>query len=142
MAKAIVTYKVNERAAKLANVLVKHMVEHNNWFTSVKQHTSWVVQLGFEDRAREAYLEARGNLIKTRSRQCIFEGNLPDYIFQISYIYFTIIKNTVDMFQKCFPQQLMSACVKWAKENIDQFNVLLKRQLSSVEEGVMCGTSA
>ncbi|EDU41938.1 exocyst complex component exo84 [Pyrenophora tritici-repentis Pt-1C-BFP] len=152
MAKTIVTYKVNERAARLANVLVKHMVEHNNWFTSVKQHTSWVVQLGFEDRAREAYLEARGNLIKTRSRfvlhlphlalqsltcssQCIFEGNLPDYIFQISYIYFTIIKNTVDMFQKCFPQQLMSACVKWAKENIDQFNILLKRQLSSVEEG-------
>lgn len=39
------------------------------------------------------------------------------------------------MFQKCFPQQLMSACVKWAKENIDQFNILLKRQLSSVEEG-------
>ena len=39
------------------------------------------------------------------------------------------------MFQKCFPQQLMSACVKWAKEQIDQFNVLLKRQLSSVEEG-------
>ncbi|RMZ72604.1 exocyst complex component exo84 [Pyrenophora seminiperda CCB06] len=135
MAKTIVTYKVSERAAKLANVLVKHMVEHNNWFTSVKQHTSWVVQLGFEDRAREAYLEARSNLIKTRSRQCIFEGNLPDYIFQISYIYFTIIKNTVDMFQKCFPQQLMSACVKWAKESIDQFNILLKRQLSSVEEG-------
>jgi hypothetical protein len=39
------------------------------------------------------------------------------------------------MFQKCFPQQLMSACVKWAKEHIDQFNVLLKRQLSSVDEG-------
>ncbi|EUC36033.1 hypothetical protein COCCADRAFT_34465 [Bipolaris zeicola 26-R-13] len=135
MAKAIVTYKVNERAAKLANVLVKHMVEHNNWFSSVRQHVSWVVQLGFEDRAREDYLEARGNLIKTRSRQCVFEGNLPDYIFQISYIYFTIIKNTVDMFQRCFPQQLMSACVKWAKEHIDQFNVLLKRQLSSVEEG-------
>lgn len=68
MAKTIVTIKVNERAAKLANVLIKHMVEHNNWFTSVKQHVSWVVQLGFEDRAREAYLEARGNLIKSRSR--------------------------------------------------------------------------
>ena len=39
------------------------------------------------------------------------------------------------MFQKCFPQQLMSACVKWAKENVDQFNILLKRQLSSVDEG-------
>lgn len=28
----------------------------------------------------------------------------------------------------------MSACVKWAKEHVDQFNILLKRQLSSVEE--------
>ncbi|CBX93935.1 hypothetical protein IAQ61_003807 [Plenodomus lingam] len=134
MAKTIVTFKVDERAAKLANVLIKHMVEHNNWFTSVRQHVSWVIQLGFEDRAREAYLAARGDLIATRSRQCIFEGNLPDYIFQISYIYFTVIKNTVDMYQRCFPQPLMSACVKWAKEHIDQFNVLLKRQLSSVDE--------
>jgi hypothetical protein len=29
----------------------------------------------------------------------------------------------------------MSACVKWAKEHVDQFNLLLKRQLSSVDEG-------
>lgn len=29
----------------------------------------------------------------------------------------------------------MSACVKWAKEHVDAFNVLLIRQLSSVEEG-------
>ncbi|KAI8942675.1 hypothetical protein NX059_000725 [Plenodomus lindquistii] len=134
MAKTIVTFKVHERAARLANVLIKHMVEHNNWFTSVRQHVTWVVQLGFEDRAREAYLSARGDLIKTRARQCIFEGNLPDYIFQTSYIYFTVIKNTVDMYQKCFPQPLMSACVKWAKEHVDQFNILLKRQLSSVDE--------
>jgi hypothetical protein len=68
MAKAVVTIKVNERAAKLSNILVKQLVENNNWISSVKQHVGWVVRLGFEDRAREAYLEARGTLIKTRSR--------------------------------------------------------------------------
>ena len=68
------------------------------------------------------------------ARQCIFEGNLPDYIFQISYIYFLIIKNTVATFQTCFPQPLMSACVKWAKEHVDHFNLILNRQLSSVEK--------
>lgn len=32
----------------------------------------------------------------------------------------------------------MSACVKWAKEHVDHFNVILKRQLSSVDrEGEM-----
>ncbi|KAF2129475.1 hypothetical protein P153DRAFT_340353 [Dothidotthia symphoricarpi CBS 119687] len=133
--KVIATFKVNERATKLANLLIKQLIGHNNWISSVRQNVDWIIRLGFEDRAREAYLEARGNLIKSRSRQCIFEGNLPDYIFQTSYIYFLVIKNTVDMFQKCFPQPLMSACVKWAKEHIDQFNILLKRQLSSVDQG-------
>jgi len=30
---------------------------------------------------------------------------------------------------------MMSACVKWAKEQVDAFNVILARQLSSTEEG-------
>jgi hypothetical protein len=68
MAKAVVTFKVNERAAKLANILVKQLVENNNWISSVRQHVGWVVRLGYEDKAREAYLEARGNLIRARSR--------------------------------------------------------------------------
>lgn len=68
MAKAIVTFKVNERAAKLANVLIKQLVENNNWLSSVTQHVSWVIRLGFEDKAREAYLEARGNLMRARTR--------------------------------------------------------------------------
>lgn len=68
MAQGIVSFKVNERATKLASVLIKQLVENNNWMESVKKHVTWVVRLGFEDRAREAYLEARGNLIKTRSR--------------------------------------------------------------------------
>jgi hypothetical protein len=29
---------------------------------------NWLARLGFEDRAREAYLEARGNTIHKRSR--------------------------------------------------------------------------
>jgi hypothetical protein len=66
-------------------------------------------------------------------RQCIFEGNLNQYIWELSFVYFTIIKNTVSTFQQCFPPLLMSACVKWAKEQVDDFNTILARQLSSTE---------
>jgi exocyst complex component 8 len=34
----------------------------------------------------------------------------------------------------CFPPLLMSACVKWAKEQVDTFNVILARQLSSTPQ--------
>lgn len=30
---------------------------------------------------------------------------------------------------------MMSACVKWAKEQVDAFNIILARQLSSAERG-------
>ena len=66
-------------------------------------------------------------------RQCIFEGDLDSYIYQLSFIYFTSIKDTVLIYQACFPMSMMSACVKWAKEHVDQFNTLLRRQLSSVD---------
>lgn len=66
-------------------------------------------------------------------RQCIFEGNLQQYIWAVSFVYFTIIRNTVSTFQVCFPPLLMSACVKWAKEQVDAFNSILARQLSSTE---------
>ena len=68
MAKTIVTFKVNERAAKLANVLVRQLAKGNAWNGPINQHVTWVNRLGFEDRAREAYLEARSSLIKARSR--------------------------------------------------------------------------
>ena len=50
-------------------------------------------------------------------------------------MYFSIIRNTVSCFQSCFPPTVMSACVKWAKEEVEAFNAILERQLSSTEQG-------
>lgn len=68
-------------------------------------------------------------------RSCIFEGDLPLYIFQISFVYFSLIKNTISIYQQCFPSVMTSACIKWAKQHLDGFNALLTRQLSSVQRG-------
>lgn len=46
-----------------------------------------------------------------------------------------MIRKTIVDFQACFPPVMMSACVKWAKEQVDTFNVILTRQLSSTEPG-------
>lgn len=74
-------------------------------------------------------------MLTLTNRQCIFEGNLHQYIWEVSFVYFTIIRNTVSNFQACFPPLMMSTCVKWAKEQVDAFNTILERQLSSAERG-------
>jgi hypothetical protein len=68
VAQEIVTLKVNERAAKLASVLIRQLVESHSWMNSTKTYANWIIRLGFEDQAREAYLDARSEVIKKRAR--------------------------------------------------------------------------
>ncbi|KAI0852966.1 serine/threonine-protein phosphatase pp2a catalytic subunit [Daldinia vernicosa] len=138
IAQDFIDFKIEERCTKLAGLIIREVVDSHSQPLKTKRNVEWLNRLGFEDRARDAYLKARGDLIQKRSRQCIFQGDLHLYIWQISFVYFSIIKNTVSCFQSCFPQTMMSACVKWAKEVVDAFNVILARQLSSTErDGVV-----
>ncbi|RHZ48330.1 exocyst subunit EXO84 [Aspergillus thermomutatus] len=135
IAQEIINGKVDERAAKLASVLSRALAGTHSFLNATKTNVTWLTRLGFEDQAREAYLKARSDVISKRVRACVFEGDLPLYIFQVSYVYFTLIKNTISIYQQCFPPVMSSACIKWAKHHLDGFNALLTRQLSSVQRG-------
>ncbi|OJD17097.1 hypothetical protein AJ78_02798 [Emergomyces pasteurianus Ep9510] len=132
-AQDIILSKINERAAKLADTILRALVDTHSFLVATKTNVSWLSRLGFDDRAREAFLHTRTEVITKRARQCVFEGDLRLYIFQVSYVYFTLIKNTIAIYQQCFPAPMTSACIKWAKEHLDGFNAILARQLSSVE---------
>ncbi|KAL9005901.1 MAG: hypothetical protein Q9188_001363 [Gyalolechia gomerana] len=135
MAQDLITIKVDGRAKKLADFIVQRLTDTHSFPIATQKNIAWLVSLGFDDRARETFLKARSETITKRARQCIFEGDLRDYIYQVSFVYFTLMKNTISTYQQCFPPLMMSACVKWAKEHLDGFNVILSRQLSSVQKG-------
>lgn len=67
-------------------------------------------------------------------RQCADAGDLHQYLYQISYIYFTLIRNTIAIYQACFAPAMTSAAIKWAKEHVDEFNNLLARQISKLQK--------
>ncbi|KAK2606106.1 exocyst complex component exo84 [Conoideocrella luteorostrata] len=135
VAQDFINFKVEERAARLAGIIIRELESTHSAQSKTKVNVGWLTSLGFEDRAREAYLAARTGIIHKRARQCIFQGDLHLYIWQLSFVYFTTIHNTVQTFQGCFPPPMMSACVKWAKEEVEAFNRILSRQLSSTERG-------
>ncbi|KAL1877834.1 hypothetical protein VTK73DRAFT_8361 [Phialemonium thermophilum] len=135
IAQDFISFKVEERCSRLAILITRDLIDTHNEQGKTKRNVSWLTRLGFEDSARETYLEARNAVIQRRSRQCIFQGDLHLYIWELSFVYFFIIRNTVECFQSCFPPPMMSACVKWAKEEVEAFNAILTRQLSSAEEG-------
>lgn len=68
VAQDFIEFKVEERCSRLAALVTRELVNTHNLPGKTKQHVSWLTRLGFEDRAREAYLEARSSTIQKRSR--------------------------------------------------------------------------
>ncbi|KAJ5894859.1 hypothetical protein N7495_006550 [Penicillium taxi] len=135
IAQEVINVKVDGRATRLGGMLSRALVDTHSFPMKTKTNVIWLSRLGFEDQARETYLKTRSDVIAKRIRACVFEGDLPLYIFQISFVYFSLIKNTISIYQTCFPGVMSSSCIRWAKEHLDGFNALLSRQLSSVQRG-------
>jgi hypothetical protein len=68
VAQDFISFKADERATRLAGLITRELVDTHNEMKKTKRNVNWLARLGFEDRAREAYLEARGNVIHKRSR--------------------------------------------------------------------------
>jgi exocyst complex component 8 len=139
IAQELVSVKVDERAAKLATILCRELIDTPSFMEATKRNVGYLVRLGFEDRARDAYLSARSDTLTKRARQCVFEGDLYRYIFSISYVYFTVVKNTILIYQAAFAGAApgsgsSSACIKWANGHLEVFNGLLQRQLGEIEQ--------
>lgn len=67
-AQSFISFKVDERATKLADLITRELVYSHNMPKKTVRNVSWLARLDFEDRAREAYLEARAEIIQTRFR--------------------------------------------------------------------------
>jgi hypothetical protein len=68
IAQDVINAKVDERATKLAGVLSRVLVDKHSFPVAIKTHVNWLGRLGFEDRARHAFLWARTEIIQKRSR--------------------------------------------------------------------------
>ena len=64
----LVTFKVTERASKLAALITRGLVDTHNEQKKTKTNVSWLSRLGYEDGARTAYLAARSAVIQKRTR--------------------------------------------------------------------------
>lgn len=76
VAQNFIAFKADERATKLAELITRELVDTHNNLKKTSSSVGLLRRLGFEDRAREAYLEARGDIIHRRSRYvcgvCLF----------------------------------------------------------------------
>ncbi|MCJ1291888.1 exocyst complex component exo84 [Xylographa carneopallida] len=135
VAQDLIIVKLDERASKLAELLTARLTHTAALLTPTKTLTSHLTRLSYAPLARSTYLAARSATLTALTRRCVFEGDLLGHVTALSHVTFTLIANTVAVFQQCFDQPSMSAVVVWAKAHLDVFNEQLGRGLSCVERG-------
>lgn len=68
LASEYLVIKMDERALRLATLIISQLTENAAWKTHVRKNVQWLIKLDFEDRARETFLDARSAVMKKRSR--------------------------------------------------------------------------
>lgn len=68
----LINLKLDERASKLASIITTDLVANTAHKSAVKTNVAWLVKLDYEDRAREAFLEARSGVLKKRTRYLFY----------------------------------------------------------------------
>ncbi|KAK4683859.1 exocyst complex component 8, partial [Tremellales sp. Uapishka_1] len=107
--------------------------------SSTTELISYLVRLERGDLARQTFLKSRHDLMLKRVRGIKFEGDISIYVSELAIVCFTIIRHTSDWYQSAFKDNKMaSGFVTWAKEQIETFSDLFRRQVyaPSIEESV------
>ena len=114
-------------------ILTQRLVATHPFLTPTQRAVGHLTRLNCAAQARRAYLGARSAVIATRARACVFAGDVQAHVTDLSYVYFTLIKNTVSVYGRCFPREMGGAVVVWAKVELDRFNAALGRALSGLQ---------
>ena len=68
IAQDFISFKVDERCTKLSGLIIRDLIRTHNDQKKTIMNVGWLNRLGLLDRAREAYLEARSEIINKRFR--------------------------------------------------------------------------
>lgn len=127
--------KLDDRTDNLVAVLLNDLSNPAIRKSGVVRTTNWLLRLGLGERARETFLTARGALIKRRTRQIKFEGDISLYISELAMVSFTMIKNSCEWYMAAFKDNSMaSGFVRWASEQVEVYAETFRRQVYGVDQ--------
>lgn len=101
--------KLDDRTDELVSSLLHDLSNPSIRKSGVVRTTNWLLRLGLGERARETFLSARGVLVKRRTRQIKFEGDISMYISELAMVSFTLIKNTCEWYMAAFKDNSMAS---------------------------------
>ncbi|WVQ84675.1 hypothetical protein IAT38_006830 [Cryptococcus sp. DSM 104549] len=104
--------------------------------TTAAHLVSLLLRLDQADLARDTFLAARRDVMLKRVRGIKCEGDISIYVSELAVVCFTVVRHTSDWYMGAFKENRMaSGFVTWAKEQIETFADLFRRQVYAPNVG-------
>ncbi|ODV61101.1 exocyst subunit EXO84 ASCRUDRAFT_70324 [Ascoidea rubescens DSM 1968] len=139
----VLKLKINERLDQLINDIlyeINNQINFSNSFSSnlnsnsIKNLIIQLKNLKLINKAQISLLNAKSSLIAKLIKKIEINGDLIDYINQMTIIRFQNIKLSILLFKDCFPElEYQSLIVNWSIKEIKLHFDLLQRQLFDIK---------
>eukprot|EP00835_Amoeboradix_gromovi_P004759 NODE_393_length_9450_cov_0.506791.p2 type:complete len:778 gc:universal NODE_393_length_9450_cov_0.506791:2297-4630(+) len=121
---------------ELSNMLLQQLNNQTNSKKHVVSYTKWLIAIGCGEVAADTFLKMRSSLIKKRARQIVYQGDVVNFISDLSFVLFSLIRNTGDWYTTSFKDAMMvSIYVKWARDEVSSYVSTCQRHLNSNQFG-------
>jgi hypothetical protein len=101
--------KLAALSASLVSSLLHALADSTLRKAGVVALTLYLIQLGQANAARDAFLQARGELVRKRARMIAFEGEIAHYVTELAIVIFTCIKHTAEWYLASFKENDMAS---------------------------------
>ena len=111
---------------KISLLLRKEITNPLSSKTALTKNVGRLKKLGLQEMARDTFLKSRAEYIERKTRKLRFEGTLVKYISDLSFLVFSILRNTCDWYSASFES---SSFIVWASNEIKKFCNVFRRQV-------------
>ncbi|ORY33088.1 hypothetical protein BCR39DRAFT_521150 [Naematelia encephala] len=138
-AKNLLTARLEQLRPSLSSQIVHDLSSAELRKSGAARLISLLCRLDLADLARTTFLNSRHEVMFKRVRAIRAEGDISIYISELAIVCFTVIRHTSDWYMNAFKENRMaSGFVTWAKEQIEIFADLFRRQVyaPTIADGV------
>ncbi|KAI9327477.1 hypothetical protein BDR26DRAFT_842971 [Obelidium mucronatum] len=121
---------VEDRVDILASFICRDLANPIASTTQIQDNIDRLILLGLGNQARAIFLESRSAIIHHRIKLVKFDGDVADYVNDLSMVVFRLIRSTCDWYNVSFKESTMaSGFLKWVRNEIESFGDIVRRQV-------------
>ncbi|KAK9480389.1 Cullin repeat-like-containing domain protein [Lipomyces japonicus] len=125
---------IHDRALQVFDILLPDFTSEFTPRKKIVRTIMSLLELGFEDSARDQFLNSRTEIIDYRVRQIQLDPeDIPFYISQVSTIVFTLLRTAIGIYVDCFTSnQMTSKMVDWTRLHVEKFSEVFTQATHSI----------